>query len=488
MSMNLRFLTVIAACLALTWGLSLAADSEKADAATIKKLIEQLGSESFAERQAAAEKLEKIGVPALEALRKAVEHPDIEVKRRATELVAKIEKHVERDRILAPTFVHLVCKDLPVADAVAQLAKQSGYAIELQGNSDMRVTLDTGKTTFWQAFDHLCRAGKLVEVDHAGQNPNVPQPRNPKLRGRAIRPAVQNMPTVQQKIVLKPGQPVDVPTFYRGALRIQALPDKDKAANELGFVLDMRPEPKIPWWNLKQVELGKVVDDQAQALVRQIVDNPNGGGNGAKQQVIINGVPVPLPVAGGAVAKAPIRKQPVRFEPGDKQSNTLTEVKGTLRAEVQTPPKPLITVENIMQAVGKTIKGKDGGSITIHEAKMENGQFRLRFGLDVPPNANAMIPPGAGAAIAIAVAGGNIAVRPNIGMNNAKSDLKVLDKNGNELAPQQVSSRMQVANNQVSWEYTWRFPANNQPAKMVYMGSSTLEFDIPFELKNVPIK
>src|SRR4051812_17112621 len=59
--------------------------TSKANAEKIAKLIEQLGSESFKERKAASEALDKIGGPALEALRKAAKSKDVETSKRARE-------------------------------------------------------------------------------------------------------------------------------------------------------------------------------------------------------------------------------------------------------------------------------------------------------------------------------------------------------------------------------------------------------------------
>jgi hypothetical protein len=55
----------------------------------IEKLIQQLGSPRFAEREAATKRLEAIGEPAVDALRKAVaSNPDAEIRRRASSLLA----------------------------------------------------------------------------------------------------------------------------------------------------------------------------------------------------------------------------------------------------------------------------------------------------------------------------------------------------------------------------------------------------------------
>src|SRR5262245_16070733 len=60
--------------------------------AEIERLIKQLGSDSFAEREAASKVLKDIGEPALEALNKVASHShDAEVRRRAKDLTRSIE-------------------------------------------------------------------------------------------------------------------------------------------------------------------------------------------------------------------------------------------------------------------------------------------------------------------------------------------------------------------------------------------------------------
>ncbi len=140
--------------------------AEPADTAKIAKLVEQLGSDTFSDRQKASEALDAIGEPALNALRKAAQSTDAEVRKRAQELVERIEKRTENTRALAPTLVHLVYKDTPLADAVADFAKKTGYRIELHDPDGKlkgkRITLDTGKVTFWNALEQFCaRAGVI---------------------------------------------------------------------------------------------------------------------------------------------------------------------------------------------------------------------------------------------------------------------------------------------------------------------------------------
>jgi hypothetical protein len=148
--------------------LTVPAAADKVDAERIDKLIEQLGSGSFQEREAATKALDAIGPPALDKLRKATQSEDIEVKRRATELVKRIEKRAEASRLLTPKRVHLVYKDTPLKEAVADFKKKSGYNLVLHDPekklADRKLTLDTGDTTFWEAFDKFCDKAGVVQV------------------------------------------------------------------------------------------------------------------------------------------------------------------------------------------------------------------------------------------------------------------------------------------------------------------------------------
>src|SRR5262249_22622674 len=90
-----------------------AAGKGDTDGPTIERLVRQLGSDEFAEREAASKRLAAVGEPALGALRKALGSDDAEVRRRSEALVRslyrrfageerRLEKHT--DQILCVTF------------------------------------------------------------------------------------------------------------------------------------------------------------------------------------------------------------------------------------------------------------------------------------------------------------------------------------------------------------------------------------------------
>src|SRR5262245_46951460 len=83
---SMRTFLLLGAVLAFVPGTRLVADdpSDKG-AARIEALIKQLSDDSFVKREAASKALEKIGKPALAALRKAAEDSnDLEVRDRAS--------------------------------------------------------------------------------------------------------------------------------------------------------------------------------------------------------------------------------------------------------------------------------------------------------------------------------------------------------------------------------------------------------------------
>src|SRR5262245_40118863 len=83
----------------------------------IKQLIKQLNADDFEQRQQAQLELEKIGLPALEALRQAKKDRQPETARRAAEIVDRLEDLLKAGAKLPGKKVNLKLKDVPVADA-----------------------------------------------------------------------------------------------------------------------------------------------------------------------------------------------------------------------------------------------------------------------------------------------------------------------------------------------------------------------------------
>src|SRR5262245_10668624 len=100
----------------------------------VGRLITQLGSKQFAEREAASAALDALGEPALASLRKARTSEDAEISRRAEGLVARIERRVESARLLEPKRVRLVYQEARVLEALTDAARKTGLPLEFEGD------------------------------------------------------------------------------------------------------------------------------------------------------------------------------------------------------------------------------------------------------------------------------------------------------------------------------------------------------------------
>lgn len=217
----------------------------------------------------------------------------------------------DANQALTPTKVRLTFKNRGVVDAVADLAKRSGYTIEIKGDKaafrNRRVTLDTGETTFWQAFDQLCQKADLVEADANpfGVQPGLPGapgalppplpvnpvavPPNNNKPPAAPAPNPAALPNVNPaqgapgfpgapgaapsaQILLEDGIYKPVPTHYAGALRIRVLPASNarvasaKQPKQTAVALEIRGEPKLKWQQARIVQIDRALDDMGQKL------------------------------------------------------------------------------------------------------------------------------------------------------------------------------------------------------------------------------
>jgi hypothetical protein len=281
------------ALLGLGIGLAVSVDrpaSADDDADRIAKLVKQLGSTRFAERDRAKRELEALGATALDALRQAARSKDPETSRRAGELVKKMEEKTTLANLLAPKRVRLNVKEKSVIDAVAELSRQSGYSIQVAGDraalANRKITLDTGDTTFWQALDQLCQKAGLVETTAPYGRP-VPQPLPPIRIQPAPAPIVQ------------PGaKPAPVP------LPAPAAPPADKPALQQPQpgAVQLRIEVKV-----EAVQVAAPAPGQAQAAPAPAQPAPR------------QGAPAPGVQPAQPVQPAPVQIQPappVQIQPG----------------------------------------------------------------------------------------------------------------------------------------------------------------------------
>jgi len=465
--------------------------------------------------------------------------------------VRSISQRAENDALLAPKHIHLTFVDTPVEQAVADFAKQTGYTIRLVGDTKKlarrKVTLETGETIFWKAFDQFCEKADLVEASPTAVYPRVPQhlpmqPAPPLRRGAAIKvkgalqvaavnvqlvappaaapvPAMPLLPATSMimrpafgfgnlQLLVEDGKPDKVPTSYFRAVRVRLAPPRllgnqqPAAEGEVVVTLEVTPEPRIQWRNVINVRLDTAVDEKGQTLAL-VSDQPgmlNGGGIMVAPGIVRPHIRRPNWVMMNG------RLLPLRLKAGDKSSKTLKQLKGTINANVQTEVKTLMTVDDLLNATNKIVKN-DAGTLRVVEIKdNKDGAYVLRVEMTRSNEVIAGVPAsatGLPGAIRPRPVGQPVAPVPPPRLGGVKGGpmiparaemrnyigLTVLDAKGHALplSPTSINT-MVAASGQWTQQLTMTLKpgdGDGKPAKLTFSGSRIVAVAVPFDLTNV---
>lgn len=475
----------------------------------VEKLVRQLGADKMAQREAAHHALDAIGTSALEALKKAAASDDPEIRRRAEELIKGIEKRAETDLVLQPTKLKLNYKDITVGEAVRDLAKQTGFSINLISNSasvqQRKVTLQTGDLSFWEALDQFCAKAGLMQQPSGSvvnrqmaMDPVIPLPAPQgglPIQVRSSRYSSVSM-VRDGTIALMDGKMPNYPTHYAGAVRIRVIPTPKDAAVETGetvLTFEVWPEPKVQANDLTTVKIKPTADDKNQA-VAAVVGDPNADKQ-QDQQLIVNGnirlaLPNRDPFEPAASSGSSVQQVSVRLKLPENPGKALPLLHGTVAGQVLTPVQPLITVDDPAQVLGKLFRGKDGTELRVQElTNRGNGEVQvtleLQTSLNTNPNAMVMMQ-----AIQMNNRRG-LGIRSASFGNLGQQQLVLHDTDGTAFPPGTLTqSQTNIVNGAASIRQTLTFRspnANAQAKKLVYQASRLAVIEIPFELKNVAL-
>jgi hypothetical protein len=451
------------------------------DGARIQEWIEQLGRPKYADREKASQQLAAIGLPALPPLRAAAKSSDMEVRRRAELLVKKLENQQRTATLLAPKRVHLNVEDVTVAEAVAQLAALSGYPIQLQGNPSImaarRVTLDTGDSTFWEAARQLCDKAGLVDTAAAAKTTY-----NARI-GAVAKGGAQKLtrPNLGGGLQWTVGDPALRPTCSTGSVRIQVIDKSISPKGEIDLVLEVTGEPRLADFGaLGTAAIDKALDEHGQVLNGTAgaprLDRDDMEGKVLAKVLIVNGNNV---MVGGPTSSRVIE---FRLLPGAKKATRLQELKGKLTVQALVETEPLIVIDKILEAAGKSGSGKDDAALTIQNVvKMPNGDIRIVVVMENLPGLVHLFPGGA-----------NLRLEARVGNDTTStpaSHPRLIDAAGKSFTLVQASTpKLMINANKVSVtaDLLYRPQAGQGPAaQLVVPGQSHFVFEVPFTLKDI---
>ncbi len=485
---------VIATVAAATYG-----DTER-----LTRLTRQLGSIEFAEREAAERELEAAGPPALPILKRAADTDDPEIRRRAEALVQQIEKRIEAAKLLESPPLRLVYRDMPLNEAVADFNAKTGILCQIGHESakgtptanllGRKITLDTGDVSAWEAFHEFCRAAGVVEKHLVEQKsaPNRDVARQEADAAWVIRrQVVASSGQVQSSLarsILIDGTPPSLPTYIAGPLRFRVLTPQipqssiNMADGEVQFSLEVTNDSKLSWLHFGNLRIDKAVDDQGQVLTPMFGITGLASAAQTPEEIIwVDGSG-----SGSSPVVAPYQNIPVRLKLGQQPSRKLREFRGTISAQVQTAPEPLISVENLLEAAGKTVRGVDGCSMEVREVVHDdNGELTIRATVRVPlppTNWNPVLRP-----VRVRVARGKASTTTQ---GNGTTNPYIVDADGkSHFAKVDTNPSVTPDANVYDVRLTCQVPRSRaETAKLVYTGPRTLVIDVPFEFKDLPLR
>jgi hypothetical protein len=258
----------------------LAAEPVATAVPSVETLVQNLGSDSFAVREAAGKELLKIGAAALPAVKlAAATHADLEVRERAAALVEPLAKALDSGKLLTVKTVKIEYKDQPLTAVLNDFKTKTGLPVLLDKarvkNDARLVNVPAGEYTPWEALEVVLKAAGLRE-DHRAELPAPAQPNNSGRRYYSRwdygdgEPA--NYTANTAPLVLVDGDSESLPATRSGAVRVTALPPSFgknrviRGAGRIEFHLDVAPQPGLGWSSATGVRVTTAEDEDGRPI------------------------------------------------------------------------------------------------------------------------------------------------------------------------------------------------------------------------------
>jgi hypothetical protein len=439
-------------CLASLLGLALsahgvarAADAPGGQRSSTDRLIEQLGDVDYRKRDEATTRLRAEGSKILPALRDALNHPDPEVRRRVGELVPMLETAV----LLTPKRVSLKVNDRPIREVLSSIEKQTGYKIESWGAGNRtNCSFDFDNLTFWEALDTVCQATGMVLQQGYGDD---------RIRLQARE---GHVPFVRYD-----GPFRLVPTGFQHYRNIEfglvGKGDAGVSRNEsltLGFTVFS--EPKLPLLGMGEVRVDAAYDSEKNSMLL-----PNGG--------LQEDFDARFGMRGGRWVSRygmgnrmlSLQTQLTLAHPSEKATG-LKVIRGRVPVTLLAEQSPEVISADVLKAKGTRTK-IDSTSFSIEDvSEPANKQVQVKMTVsEAAENAN-----------------------DYTWMNSLYQRIELQDDKGNKFA---IVGNGWGNNMPGSVQMTTTFaPAGSKigkPSKLIYYRWRTLQYEIAFEFKDLPL-
>ena len=276
-------------------------------------------------------------------------------------------------------------------------------------------------------------------------------------------------------MVLADGKWARLPTDDRTAVRVRAVRKDDAgpaADGEVLVHLEVAPEPRLRWQRPVGVDVRTATDDQGQAL------DPIRAADPAPAPAAVIG---PRRVGAGVPdSPAAARLIPVRLKAGARSSASLKELSGTVAVQVLGDPQEYVAVNEIMDAAGKTVKAEDGGAVRVAGVTKEaGGKVQVKFGIDPPPGA------AAGRLFNLTMRDGRVVLTGGPA-SAGEFEVALVDARG--AAVPLTGGGIRVAGGGAEYSLVCQPAAGGDPVSWSSAVSRSVTLDVPFSLRDVPVK
>jgi hypothetical protein len=454
---------------------------------SVERFVEQLGSDSYPEREAATAALEKLGPIARSALEQAVQHANPEVGKRAVKLLAILQHKADAANRLTVKSVKLSYRGTSLGTAVNDLKARTGIPLWLDptrvADPLRKVTCETGDLPPWEAVAAFCQAAGLEE-DFPVELP-VPKPersRRHQFQAPPPPPKAENVP-----VTLGDGTGRLLPASRSTAVRVTALPanfSKNRVylgSSEVLVHFDVAPMPGYHWKSVAGIRITKLVDEfdrLGSAGLKQepegfMSDAFEGFGGGMAFGWDGNG-----PVRPASFQNPRITPVPLRI--ASPNARKLKVLEGVVVGEIAVPDQPLITIDNLVAKLGRGMEGGRGTKLTVLEATLggDGGKAILKVQVDQPSPwmVNGFNNPW-GAVFVEETSLAPQTIHPVRGFDAAGKPVRLVPITNSE-----------TSNDEFTLSFTTQYTCpDGLPVKVVLYGPKPVLVEVPFKMENVPL-
>ena len=415
--------------------------------AAVERMIKDLGDDDWRTREQAGRDLAAKGEKALPYMRRVLQSTDNpEVQRRLAVLVRKMD----HDRLVSPKRVTLSAKDRTVKQLVDDIAKQTGYKIELGEQVDGKFSFEFSNTPFWQALDAVAnKAGFAVYSEYEDDTVRVynRDEMNPHVGYagpfRFIATYISSNRNVQLSGISRRG-------------------GGDRANEYMNLSFSVQSEPKNPMLGVSQPDLTEATDNLGGSLL------PPKEQNGYRTSYYNRG------------SRSHNMSVSVNLSRGDRGATSIKSLKGTVRVELLSGTAPEIVVADPLKVKKQAFTGRtaDVEVTSVEEDANNKGVYVV----SVTAKSRTPVDPNRGDDYAWA--------------NNIQQRFELADEKGNRYYSYGLQSSNHVPGGlQMAMQFGPENRRNGQPApvpvgapaRLVLNEWLTVTHEVAFEFKDIPL-